>query len=247
VEGAQRVTPVSYPVPWDLVFGLTPYIARNEQRDIDDFTRNIVQRMDPAPDIQGLDRLPADPRFVLVANHYQRKGLWILHTAAALTQAVVARYGPHPAPVRWMVTANWPPWRIGPIRIPSPGDILLPKVAHALRCYPVSFAGSNPAYTARSLRRVLKEARSADRPLGIFPEGVAGAAGRLTDPLPGVDRLLLQLARLGLPVVPSAVSERDGRLVLAFGAAIEAGELKDSHDAARLSLRRVKDLLAAVG
>jgi hypothetical protein len=237
------VKPVSYPVPWDLVFGLTPYIARNEQRDIDDFTRRIVERMNPAPDVQGLGRLPDDPRFVLVANHYQRKGLWILHTAAALTQAIVTRYGSHPAPVRWMVTANWPPWRLGPVSVPSPGDVLLPKVAHALRCYPVSFAGSNPAFTAQSLRRVLKESKSADRPLGIFPEGVAGVAGVLTDPLPGVDRLLAQLARLGLPVVPAAVSERDGRLVIAFGQPVSPGELAESGDAARLALSRVGDLL----
>ena len=138
---------VSYPVPWDLVFGLTPHLANRTTRNITDFTAQIVARMNPAPLIEGLDLLPADARFILAANHYQRPGLWILHTAAALTQAIVRRYGPQDPPVKWIVTANWPPWKIGPWKIPSPGDRLLPKVADALQCYPVSFAGANPEYT----------------------------------------------------------------------------------------------------
>jgi hypothetical protein len=210
--------PVSYPVPWDLVFSLTPHIARGTRRDIDDFTRAVVERMSPGPRVEGLELLPEDPRFVLAANHYQRPGLWILHTAAVLTQAVAGRYGATPAPVRWMVTANWPRWRCGPWSFRSPGDVLLPRVADALWCYPMSFAGSNPAFTARSLRAILRDARTMRRPLGLFPEGVAGAAGRLGPALDGVDRFL---ARLGLPVVPAAVSEEAGRLRVRFGAAVE--------------------------
>ena len=33
----------------------------------------------------GLDTLPANPSFVLAANHYQRKGLWILHPCSVVT------------------------------------------------------------------------------------------------------------------------------------------------------------------
>ena len=178
---------------------------------------------------------------MLVANHYQRQGLWILHTAAAITQAVVAVRGPGDPPVRWMVTANWPPWRLGPWRIPSPGDRLLPRVAEALQCYPVSFSGSNPAYTAGSLKRLLRESRSSTVPIGIFPEGVAGTAGRLTDPLPGIERVLKLLGR---PVVPCGVSEA-GRLVLRFGPPVTAVELAAAGvDAARLVMGRVAQLLA---
>lgn len=212
--------PVSYPVPWDLVFSLTPHIARQTRRDVDDFTRSVVERMRPEPLMEGLDHLPADPRFVLAANHYQRRGLWILHSAAVLTQAIRRAYGPGDPPVRWLVTANWPRWRFGPWSFRSPGDILLPKVAHALWCYPVSFAGSDPAFTARSLRAILRDARSLTRPIGIFPEGVAGAAGQLGPALPGVERFL---GRLGLPVVPAAVSETGGRLRVRFGAAAAPG------------------------
>lgn len=235
--------PIQYPVPWREVFGLTPFIARRERRDIDEFTRAIVARMAPPPWFEGLDLLPASPRFLLAANHYQRKGLWILHSAAAVTQAIVRRYGPHPAPVRWLVTANWPRVRLGPLSFPSPGDWLLPKVAHALWCYPVSFAGSNPASTARSLRAVLRDARSAERPIGLFPEGVAGSAGVLTDPLPGTERLIHQLARLGLPAVPCGISEAQGRFLIRFGPALEPQELTAAPDAARLVMDRIARLI----
>jgi 1-acyl-sn-glycerol-3-phosphate acyltransferase len=205
---------VSYPVPWDLVFGLTDHIRRGTRRDLDDFTARVVARMDPPPVIEGLEHLPADPRFVLAANHYQRKGLWILHPASVLTQAVVRKYGPIDPPVRWLVTANWPRWRLGPFSFRSPGDLLLPRVAHALWAYPVSFHGANPAFTAGSLRTLLRELPGLRCPIGIFPEGVAGVAGRIGPALPGIDRLL---RRIGRPVVPARISERARRLIVRFG------------------------------
>lgn len=233
---------IQYPVPWDLVRGLTPHLANRTSTNIVDFTARIVERMNPDPLIEGLEHLPESPRFVLAANHYQRPGLWILHTAAVLTQALVQRYGPADPPVRWIVTANWPPWRIGPWALPSPGDWLLPRVADVLQCYPVSFAGNNPEFTARSVRRILKDARTSQTAIGIFPEGVAGSAGKLTAPLPGVDRLLSHLGKAGLPLVPCGVSEA-GRFVIRFGVPIAAGEVASSADAAGLAMGRIGDLL----
>jgi hypothetical protein len=236
------VKPLAYRVPWDQVYSLAPHIAQGTRRNVDEFSAAIVSRMDPAPLYEGLDLLPGDARFLLVSNHYQRKGLWILHSAAALTQAIRRRYGPGDPPVRWLVTANWPPLRMGPLKFPSPGDWLLPRVANALHCYPVTFAGSNPKFTARTLRRVLQDARSAERPIGLFPEGAGGSAGVLTAPLPGVDRLIVQLARIGLPVVPAAIREA-GRLVVRFGTPIPTASLLSAPDAAALSMSRIAALL----
>ena len=233
---------LSYPVPWDLVRGLTPHILNGTRESLDRFTRAVVERMNPLPVWLGLDALPDSPRFVLVANHYQRQGLWILHTASALTQGIRQRYGVGEPPVRWIVTANWPPLRVGPLRLPNPGDLLLPRVAHALSCYPVAFAGANPARTAQTVRRLLADTRAMERPIGLFPEGVAGVAGEVGDPLPGVDRLLRLLAQRGLPVIPACVSEAD-RLVLRFGPAITPQELLAAPDAAILALDRVRILL----
>lgn len=206
-----------YAVPWDLVFGLWPHIREGSRTDVDAFSRGVAERIDPPPLIEGMENLPPDPRFVLAANHYQRKGLWILHPAAVLTQIVRERYGPGNPPVRWLVTANFPRW--GPL--PSPGDWLLPRVAHALWCYPVAFHGSNRSFTARSVLRLLREAPRLNRPIGIFPEGAAGVAGGLGRALRGVDRLI---ERIGWPVAPVAISEED-RLVFRIGRAEPAGDV----------------------
>jgi hypothetical protein len=231
--------PVSYPVPWDLVFGLTRHIYEGTRRDVDDFTASVLARMQPPPEFLGLENIPADPRFLIVANHYQRPGLWILHAASAVTQAMRQRIGPGNPPVHWIVTANWPPIRLGPWRMASPGDRLLPRVAHALHCYAVSFAKHNPGFTATSIRRLLKDAPKLDRPIGVFPEGVAGTAGKLTDPLPGVERLILKLNR---PALPVAISETD-RLVVRVGPPVTLEDLRAAPDAARLMLARVATLL----
>ncbi|MBL8179502.1 MAG: hypothetical protein JNK48_32785 [Bryobacterales bacterium] len=218
-----------------------PAIAGGSRYSVDAFSREVVGLMDPPPRHENVSNIPFDPRFLICANHYQRKGMWILHPASAITQAVAERLGRSDAPVRWVVTANWPKVRIGPWRAPNPGDWLLPRVAHALHCYPVSFAGANPAYTARSLRRLLQEARSLTAPIGLFPEGVAGTAGKIGAPLPGVGRLIQLLARQGLPVLPVRIREED-RLVVHFGARIEADQLAGISDAARLVMARIADL-----
>lgn len=235
---------LSYPFPWRLIFGLWPNIVNRTPTSVDAFSAAIVERMHPPPEITGLADLPASPRFVLAANHYQRKGLWIMHPAAVLTQAIRRRYGAGDPPVRWLVTANWPSIQLGPWRIPSPGDVLLPRVADALACYPVSFARTNPAYTALSLRKILREAPHLNRPIGIFPEGVAGTAGRLTNAVPGVERFLIHLAKFGLPVQPAAISEGQGRLIVRFGPTIRCETLLSAgNEAARLTMERIAALL----
>jgi len=209
--------PLKYPVPWDLVFGLTPHIRHSRPRHLGDFTARIVARMRPEPAFSGLEHLPADPRFVLAANHFQRKGLWILHSAAVLTQAVARRYPLPDPPVRWIVTANWPPVRLFGRTVASPGDWLLPRVAAALHCYPVPFSGANALLAAKTLRRLLRDESAIDGPIGLFPEGSAGHADMIGSALPGISRLLMSLNR---PVIPARIREEGARLHVRFGAAL---------------------------
>ena len=165
-----------YPVPWDLVFGLTGHIRRGSRTDVDAFTRDVVARMDPAPVYEGLEHLPPNPGFLLIANHYQRKGLWILHTASAITQGIRRHYGEGDPPVRWVVTANWPRWKFG--RWSCLHRAMRAAARRApLHCYSIPFSGKDPGRTARALRgiRAWRAARAADWP---FPEGVAGSAER---------------------------------------------------------------------
>lgn len=230
--------PLQYGAPWGAIYRMWPSIVSGGRYSVDTFTGEVVRLMEPPPRYEGLPNIPLHPRFLLCANHYQRKGMWILHPASAITHAIRQQHGASDAPVRWVVTANWPRWRIGPWQFRSPGDWLLPRVAHALHCYPVSFAGSNPAYTARSLRQLLRNARNLSAPIGLFPEGVAGTAGAIGTALPGVDRLIHLLARQGLPVLPVRIHEED-RLILRFGAAIDPQQLNRAQDPAAVVMERI--------
>lgn len=227
-----------YPVPWRQVFALTPHIGQRTRYSVRRFTEQSLECLQPAPVVDGLGNLPLEPRFILAANHYQREGLWILHPCSVITVALQRHYQLDDPPVRWVVTANWPPWKLGPLTIPSPGDWLLPRVAHALHCYPVSFAGTNPALTARSYRALLKDL---DRPLGLFPEGVHGTAFHEADPLPGVERLIQLLARKQWPVVPCRIRENEDRLHVHFREIVQPAELLAAgNDAARLVMNRIR-------
>lgn len=230
--------PLNYPIPWDVVFRLTPYLRANLPCSFDEISRAVAERA-PAPLVEG--ELPEDPRFVLAVNHYERPGLWIAHSACALTQIVRRRYGPADPPVRWVVTANWPPLRVGPLRIPSPGDLLLPRVARVLSCYAVPFSGSDPAGAAVTLKRLLGDAPGLDRPIGLFPEGVRGRAGEVGKALPGTGRLLKRLARTGFSVQPAGISEA-GRFVFRFGETMKPEEviaLEDPASAVMNAIRRL--------
>lgn len=82
-----------------------------------------------------------------------------------------------------------------------------------------------------------------DRPIGLFPEGVAGSAGVLSEALPGIDRLMLQLAKLGLPAVPCGISEAGGRFVIRFGEPLSIEELKAAANPAALAMERIRELI----
>ncbi len=153
-----------------------------------------------------------------------------------------SRTGPLDPTVRWLVTANWPPLRLGPARIPSPGDWLLPRVANAFGYYSVPFAGTSPARTARALRRLLRDIRRQPFVAAIFPEGADGTADSAHPPLPGIERFLVLLAHAGMPVIPARVAEADGRFVIHFGAAITPAAPLASANAAVLSMEAIASL-----
>ncbi len=236
--------PIKYPVPWTVISKLGPHILDGTRSDVEQIYRGFVARMHLPPLFEGVEHLPAIPRFVLASNHYQREGLWIANIASVLACAMADRYAATP-PLRWLVTANWPRWKIGSIAIPSPGDILLPRVAHAAWCYAVPFAGTNPGQAGRSLRRLLKDTAQLQCPIGVFPEGAQAKAGTLSPPLDGIGRLFTLLAQRGWPVQPVAVSEA-GRFIVRFGPGICSREILAAPDPGVTIMDRIARLLATI-
>lgn len=241
-EQPQRnLPPKHYPFPWAFLRSVFPHIPRGSRLSQDAASATIVRYLDPEPIIEGFERIPLDPRFVVVANLYQRKRLWIGYAGAVITRVMRIRFGGSDPAMRWVVTANWPPLRIGSMRVPSPCDVLLPRVAHALWCYNVPFAGPNPGQTERSIRAVVRDAPRGNCPIGLFPEGVTRAAGRIGPPLPGTGRLIDMLARVGYPLLPVRVYETD-RLTIRFGCPVPPSTVLAASDPAELAMARVAEL-----
>lgn len=226
--------------PWPAIYSMWPAIAQRRRYSLDRFTAAFVDAMPTPPRYVGIQNIPSHPRFIVCANHYQRKGLWIAHPASAITQLMKSRFPIDPA-VRWVVTANWPKWKFGPWQFSSPGDWLLPRVAHALWCYPVSFAGANPGLTARSFRQMLRDVAAMQQPIGLFPEGVAGVAGHIGEALPGVGRLLALLAKQGLAVLPIHIREDHG-IILDIGPLVAPQQIMAASDPAALVMQSIRDL-----
>jgi len=162
---------------------------------------------------QGLENVPSEGPFVLVTNHYARRGLQVYHFAMFITTAIAQRRPLSPA-ICWVITSEWYGYHVGPIPIPVwlirwvfrrvgrvYGFLVMPRQA------------SRAVGRAAVLRRI---ARIAQRePIGLMPE--AGGSGILREPLEGSGLFLQALSERGLPLVPTGVWEEDDTLMISFG------------------------------
>ena len=163
--------------------------------------------------VRGLENVPSEGPFVLVTNHYARRGLRTYHCAMFITTVIAERRPLAPA-IRWVITSEWYGYRLGPIPIPVwlirwtfrqvgkvYGLVIMPRQA------------SRAVGRAAVLRRI---ARIAQRePVVLMPE--AGGSGILREPLEGSGLFLQALSERGLPLVPTGVWEEDDTLMVSFG------------------------------
>jgi hypothetical protein len=162
---------------------------------------------------QGLENVPSEGPFVLVTNHYARRGLRTYHCAMFITTVIAERRPLSPA-IRWVITSEWYGYRIGPIPIPLwlirwvfrrvgkvYGLLVMPRQA------------SRAVGRAAVLRRIARIAQRES--IGVTPE--AGGSGILREPLEGSGLFLQALSERGLPLVPTGVWEEDDTLMVRFG------------------------------
>jgi hypothetical protein len=171
--------------------------------------------------IRGVDRfsvrgaVPAGSGpYLFLINHFSAPGFRAWWLAIGLTAAAGRA-------LHWPMTAAWT--SPDPLRdrwITPLTERMLARIARMYGFTPMPPMPPRPQDAlarARTVRRVLRRART-DRPdIALAPEGMDSPGGRLMQPPAGVGRFVALLAAAGYTLVPVGAFEEDDAFVIRFG------------------------------
>ena len=240
-------TRYTLPPHWFMEMGRA--MLANTPRSIAKDSAFGVSRMPKPPHVTGTEHIPREGSFVLVSNHYQRLDLWIGWSGAVLINAV-AQQRTQGIAFHYITTDRA---RIGRFTVPGT-RWLIQRVANVwglVLVTPPTIAHEQVAGQRFALLRLLRLVKQSTSPIciGLMPEGDEGNTRGLKEALPGSGRSLLALSRQGLPIIPAAVWEAEGRLHAQFGspiAATAATTLHNSTDSDTAVRRSVMQHIAAL-
>lgn len=197
------------------------------------------------PLIRDGDHIPESGPFIIVANHYERPGLWMAWPAIFVAHAVWMRTG---RDTHWVAIEEWESFSVWGIPIPRAiVRAVFDRAFHTYRILAMPAPDSPAATRAAAMRRVASDVQ-AGCIVGIMPEGTVGPTPELLEARQGAGAFILLLASHA-PVLPVAIYEEDNRLVVRFGEAFHLTaphELpRDGRDAwaRRVIMERIRDLL----
>ena len=211
-----RTIAVPAPIARKWLIEMGRAILTNTPRSIIEDSALSVRILPKAPCVTGVERIPAEGSFVLVANHYQRLNLWIGWSGTLLIDTIArkrdinvhvittdrARIGRFTFPgTRWIIERVATVWNLVLVTPPA--------IVHGKT--------DGQRYTLLRLLRLLKREDGRDVCLVLMPEGDEGGTAGLIDALPGSGRALAALSARHLPIVPAGVWDEDGRLYANFG------------------------------
>lgn len=175
----------------------------------------LTGRMRPPVRYLGLDNIPPGGPYQVHVNHYARPGFSTAWIALALGAV-------QPVEVTWVVADQWV-FEGNPLRfllVPAMRFILTSiRQVYDFLPMPTMLPGhSDMPQRSAAVRRVLRYCHSHPMAvLGLAPEGWDSPPHGVKLPPPGAGRFILQLNRMSLPILPSAIAEKDGRLIVKFG------------------------------
>ena len=108
-----NLSPPSYELPRLLLarFGLD--LLLTQRRSLLKDSQAVMAANPYRRQVQGLENVPSEGPFVLVANHYARPGLQVYHCGMFIT-TLIAERRPLSPDIRWIITSEWYGYRLGP-------------------------------------------------------------------------------------------------------------------------------------
>lgn len=185
-----------------------------------------VACMRPPMEVVGGDHVPAVGPCLVACNHYSPVWFPSWWLVLSISAAVASRRAPGAERgIHWVMAGAWTypdsAWRR---RVLTPATWWafrrVARVYGFVTMPPMPPDPSEVEARAVAVRQTVRLARRlapAGGMVGISPEGQAVRDAHLEEPPPGVGEFLALLVRVGLPVLPVGVVEREGRLCLSFG------------------------------
>jgi 1-acyl-sn-glycerol-3-phosphate acyltransferase len=189
-------------------------IAWGRRRSLAHDALTVLGHMPEFPLVRGADHIPEDGGFVVVANHYERPGLWMAWSAILISHAVQTRTA---LETHWIAIQEWETFSLWGIAIPRWVIRLVFERAfstYGIIAMPPSDAPA--AARAGAMRASTGMARRGSI-LGLMPEGTVGTTPELLEAREGAGLFLLLLAATGVRILPVGLYEEGGRLVAHFG------------------------------
>jgi hypothetical protein len=191
------------------------FILRGKPRVFASDVAWVLRHAPVPPLIRGADLIPEGGRFVIVANHYERPGLWMAWPAGFIAHVVQQRTGKD---AHWIAIGEWQSFTLGPIHIPS--SITRTVFERAYGAYgliamaPPTAPASARASSIKAAVKAIKEGGI----VGLMPEGTVGLTPELLPAREGVGTFLMLLAHAGARILPVGFYEEQERLVAQVGA-----------------------------
>jgi 1-acyl-sn-glycerol-3-phosphate acyltransferase len=206
----------AYRINFPLVIRGAVAIALGRRRSLARDALIVLGQMPLPPLVRGVDHIPEDGRIVVVANHYERPGLWMAWPAILISHIVQARTA---LETHWIAIQEWEAFSLWGIDIPR--RLIRIVFERAFSTYGIIAMPPSDAPAAARAGAMRASAVEAKRGsiLGLMPEGTVGSTPELLDARPGAGLFLLLIAATGVRILPVGLYEEHDRLVASFGAA----------------------------